>query len=77
VLSGTVRPLSRGSITVERRVPGGWRVVARPRLDPHGVFNTPLSLRPGAYRVSVAGDGRYAAATTKVHVTQRLLATLH
>lgn len=77
VLSGTVQPLSRGPITVERLVAGAWRVVAHPRLDRHGVFHTPLSLRPGAYRVSVASDGRYAAATTKVHVTQRLLATLH
>jgi stage II sporulation protein D len=77
VLSGTVQPLSRGSITVERLVAGGWRVVAHPRLDPHGVFHTPLTLRPGSYRVSVAGDGRYAAATTKVRVTRRILATLH
>jgi stage II sporulation protein D len=77
VLSGTVQPLSHGAITVERKVGSGWRIVARPHLDPHGVFHAPLRLRPGAYRVGVAGDGRYAAATTDVHVTQRLLASLH
>jgi stage II sporulation protein D len=77
VLSGTVQPRSSGAIVVERRVGSAWRIVARPRLDPHGVFHAPLRLKPGAYRVSVAGDTRYAAATTQVHVTTRLLASLH
>ncbi|MCW2978181.1 MAG: SpoIID/LytB protein [Actinomycetia bacterium] len=77
VLSGTVRPLSHGTITVARRVASGWRVVAHPKLDAHGVFHAPLLLRPGAYRVSVAGDGRFAAATAEVQVTTRLLASLH
>jgi stage II sporulation protein D len=77
VLSGTVQPLSRGAITVERLVGSGWRVVAHPQLDPHGVFHAPLRLKPGAYRVSVASDGRYAAAAMQVHVTTRLLASLH
>jgi stage II sporulation protein D len=77
VLSGTVQPRSRGAITVERRVGAGWHVVAHPRLDQHGVFHAPLRLKPGAYRVSVAGDARYAAAATRVDVTTRLLATLH
>jgi hypothetical protein len=40
------------------------------------VFHAPLRLKPGAYRVSVAGDARYAAAATQVHVTTRLLASL-
>jgi stage II sporulation protein D len=77
VLSGTVQPRSSGAITVERRVGSGWQVVAHPQLDPHGVFHAPLRLKPGAYRVSVAGDARYAAAATQVHVTTRLLASLH
>jgi hypothetical protein len=77
VLSGTVRPLSHGTITVARRVASGWRVVGHPKLDAHGVFHAPLLLRPGAYRVSVAGDGRFAAATAEVQVTTRLLASLH
>jgi stage II sporulation protein D len=76
VLSGTVQPRSSGAITVERHVGAGWRVVAHPRLDSHGVFHAPLRLKPGAYRVSVAGDARYAAAATQVHVTTRLLASL-
>jgi hypothetical protein len=77
VLSGTVQPRSSGAITVERHVGTGWRVVAHPRLDPHGVFHAPLRLKPGAYRVSVAGDARFASAVTQVHVTTRLLASLH
>jgi stage II sporulation protein D len=77
VLSGTVRPLSHGTITVARRVAAGWRVVARPQLDAHGAFRAPLLLRPGAYRVSIAGDARFAAASTDVQVTSRLLASLH
>jgi stage II sporulation protein D len=77
LLSGTVQPRSTGAITVERRIGAGWRVVAHPRLGRHGVFHAPLRLKPGAYRVSVAGDARYAAAATQVHVTTRLLATLH
>jgi hypothetical protein len=77
VLSGTVQPRSSGAITVERRVGSGWQLVARPQLDRHGVFHAPLRLRAGAYRVSVAGDARYAAAATQVHVTTRLLASLH
>jgi SpoIID/LytB domain protein len=77
VLSGTVQPRSRGAITVERRVGGGWQVVAHPRLDSHGVFHAPLRVKAGAYRVSVAGDGPFAAAATEIHVTTRLLASLH
>jgi stage II sporulation protein D len=77
VLAGTVQPRSTGAIVVELRVGGAWRVVAHPRLDSHGVFHAPLRLKPGAYRVSVAGDARYAAAVTQVHVTTRLLASLH
>ena len=76
ILSGAVEPRSHGAITVARRVAGGWRVVAHPRLDPRGVFHAPLLLRPGAYRVRVAADGRFATATTDVHVTTRLLSSL-
>jgi hypothetical protein len=75
LLAGQVEPVSRGPISVLRRVAGGWKVVAHPRLDARGVFRTPLKLQPGDYRVAVADDGRYAAATTSVHVTSRLLAS--
>jgi len=71
-----VTPLSRGVATVWRRSARGWCVVAHPRVDPTGRFSTQLRLRPGAYRITVAGDGRYAAATASVHVTARLLALL-
>ncbi|MES1247308.1 MAG: SpoIID/LytB domain-containing protein [Actinomycetota bacterium] len=75
VLAGQVEPVSHGTIAVLRRVAGTWKVVAHPRLDARGVFRTPLHLRTGDYRVAVADDGRYAAATASVHVTSRLLAS--
>jgi stage II sporulation protein D len=76
LLTGAVAPLSRGVATVWRKGTGGWKVVAHPQIDPTGNFSTPLRLRPGSYRITVAGDGRYATATASVHVTARLLATL-
>jgi stage II sporulation protein D len=76
VLAGGVEPRSHGSITVARQMAGAWKVVARPQLDRRGQFHTPLRLRPGLYRVSLDGDGRYASATKNVHVTSRLLASL-
>ena len=75
-LSGQVLPRSSGDVTVWRYVAGGWRVVAHPKLDAHGVFHTPLRLRPGGYRIDVAGDGRLASTSRKVRVTSRLLASL-
>jgi stage II sporulation protein D len=76
LLDGAVEPHSRGAITVTRRVGGGWKVVARPRLDASGRFHVPLRLRKGAYRVTVDGDGRYAATARNLEVTSRLLASL-
>jgi hypothetical protein len=76
LLDGAVEPHSRGAITVTRRVAGGWKVVARPRLDASGRFHIPLRLRTGAYRVTVDGDGRYAATARNLEVTPRLLASL-
>jgi hypothetical protein len=76
LLTGTVTPLSRGPVTVWLKAAGGWKVVAHPQIDPTGRFSTQLRLRPGGYRVTVAGDGRYAAATARVHVTARLLSSL-
>jgi stage II sporulation protein D len=76
LLDGAVEPHSHGAITVTRRVAGGWKVVARPRLDASGHFHIPLRLRTGAYRVTVEGDGRYAATARNLQVTQRLLASL-
>jgi hypothetical protein len=61
---------------VLRRVGVAWKVVAHPQVDPSGHFSTPLRLRPGAYRVSLAGDARYAEATASLTVTPRLLASL-
>jgi len=75
VLAGDVEPATHGPITVLRRVAGGWKLVARPRLDASGVFRTPLKLRAGTYRVQVGDDGRYAATTADVKVTPRLLAS--
>jgi stage II sporulation protein D len=75
LLAGSVAPLSRGAITVWRRVPGGWKLVARPHLDPRGTFHAPLRLHPGGYRIRVESDGRYAAVSASVHVTHRLLAS--
>ena len=76
LLDGAVEPHSRGAITITRRVGGGWKVVARPRLDADGRFHVPLRLRKGAYRVTVEGDGRYAATARNLEVTSRLLASL-
>ncbi len=76
LLTGVVEPLSRAPVTVSREVAGGWKVVAHPQVDPNGRFSAPLRLRPGAYRVTIAGNSRFAAATTHLHVTARLLSSL-
>ena len=75
LLAGSVAPSSRGAITVWRRVAGGWKVVARPHLDPRGEFHAPVRLHPGGYRITVDSDGRYAAVSANLHVTHRLLAS--
>jgi stage II sporulation protein D len=77
LLTGGVEPLSRGTVTVWRRIASGWKVVAHPQVDPQGNFSTPLRLHPGAYRVEVAGSSRFAAAAARLAVTPRLLAALH
>jgi stage II sporulation protein D len=76
LLTGSVSPVSRGAVTVWREVAAGWKVVAHPQIDAHGEFRAPVRLHAGAYRVTVAGTGRFAAATTNVRVTPRLLASL-
>jgi stage II sporulation protein D len=75
-LTGSVVPAVRAAITVLRRVGVSWRVVAHPQVDGNGRFSTPLRLRPGAYRVELAGDTRYAGASAGLKVTPRLLASL-
>jgi SpoIID/LytB domain protein len=75
-LTGGVEPVVRSAVTVQRRVGVAWKVVAHPQVDAKGRFSTPLRLRPGDYRVTVAADGRYASATRSLRVTPRLLATL-
>jgi stage II sporulation protein D len=75
-LSGAVKPIVRSEVTVQRRVGPGWKVVAHPRVDARGRFSAPLRLRPGSYRVTMAGDGRFADATAGLTVTPRLLASL-
>jgi len=77
LLSGRVEPRPTGVVTVSRFVAGGWKVVARPRLDARGVFHTPLRLRPGGYRIDVAGNARLAPVSRTVRVTSRILASLH
>jgi stage II sporulation protein D len=77
LLAGQVLPRPSGPVTVSRFVGGEWRIVARPELNARGVFHTPLRLRPGGYRVDVAGDARLAPASRRVRVTARLLASLH
>ncbi len=75
-LTGDVEPVSRGAVTVSRRVAGAWKVVAHPQIDPQGHFSAPLQLRRGAYRVEIASDGRYASTSAGLTVTARLLASL-
>jgi stage II sporulation protein D len=76
LLTGSVAPRSSGAISVWRRMSHGWTVVARPSLDPRGQFRTQLRLRRGDYRITVDGDGRYAAVSKRMRVTPRLLASL-
>jgi hypothetical protein len=76
LLTGEIEPVSRGAVTVWRKISSGWKVVAHPQIDPHGQFRAPLHLRPGAYRVEVAGSSRFAAADARLGVTPRLLASL-
>jgi hypothetical protein len=75
-LSGDVEPVVRSTVTVLREVGSSWKVVAHPQVDPTGHFNAPVRLKPGMYRVTIAGDGRYADTTRTVHVTPRLLSSL-
>jgi stage II sporulation protein D len=75
-LSGDVEPVVRSAVTVMREVGASWKVVAHPQVDPSGHFNAPLKLKPGMYRVTIAGDGRYADTTAKLRVTPRLLTSL-
>jgi stage II sporulation protein D len=76
LLGGEVLPRPDGAVEVWRRVRGSWRVVAHPILDARGKFRTPLQLRPVDYRITVAADGKLAAARTWLHVTRRLLLSL-
>jgi stage II sporulation protein D len=75
LLAGRVSPRTSGAVAVLRRVSGGWRVVARPRLDPAGVFRTRFHLRAGSYRIAVGGDRQLAATEARLRVTKRLLAS--
>jgi stage II sporulation protein D len=77
LLAGSVSPRSNGPIVVWRHEPAGWRVVARPQLDAQGAFRAPLRLHPGGYRITVASDGRFSAASASVEMTPRLLSSLH
>jgi hypothetical protein len=76
LLTGDVEPVSRGAVTVWRKISSSWKLVAHPQVDQDGQFRAPLRLHPGAYRVEVAGSGRFAAAEARVGVTRRLLAHL-
>ncbi|MFL5960948.1 MAG: SpoIID/LytB domain-containing protein [Gaiellaceae bacterium] len=76
LLGGKVLPRPDTPVQVWRLERGEWRVVARPILDAHGAFRTPLALRPVDYRITVAADDRLAGAQTRLHVTRRLLSSL-
>jgi stage II sporulation protein D len=76
LLAGTVSPVSRGAVTVERKVSGAWKVVAHPQIDASGEFRAPVRLRKGDYRITVGETARFAAATATMQVTPRLLASL-
>jgi stage II sporulation protein D len=76
VLAGSVSPVSRGTVSVWRRIPTGWKLVAHPRVDGHGEFRAPLRLHAGDYRVDVGETTRFAAATATVRITPRLLTSL-
>jgi SpoIID/LytB domain protein len=76
LLGGEVLPRPDAPVEVWRRERGQWRVVARPILDAHGRFRTPLPLRPVDYRITVAANDRLAATQTRLHVTRRLLLSL-
>lgn len=77
LLVGSVRPRPSGTVTVSRYVGGAWRVVARPQLNAHGDFRTPLRIMAGGYRIDIAGDARLASTSRTVRITPRLLASLH
>jgi SpoIID/LytB domain protein len=76
VLVGAISPRPDASVAVWRLVRGQWRVVAHPILNATGKFRTELPLRPVDYRITVAA-GRLAAAQTSLHLTRRLLQSLH
>jgi SpoIID/LytB domain protein len=75
-LAGTVLPRPAGVVTIWRYGSHGWEVVAHPRLDPEGRFRTPVRVRAGGYRISVAGDGRLASTELRFRVTKEQLASL-
>jgi SpoIID/LytB domain protein len=75
-LSGDVEPVVRSRVTVLREVGASWKVVAHPQVDSSGHFSAPVKLKPGRYRVTIAGDGRYADTTRSLRVTPRLLSSL-
>jgi hypothetical protein len=75
-LAGTVLPRPDGVVTIWRYGSHGWEVVAHPRLDPKGRFRTPVRVRAGGYRISVAGDGRLASTELRFQVTKAQLASL-
>jgi stage II sporulation protein D len=77
LLVGSVLPRPSGSVTVSRLVRGAWRMVARPKLNAHGDFRTPLRIKPGHYRVNVAGDAQFASTSRIVRITSRVLDSLH
>jgi hypothetical protein len=76
VLAGEISPRPDGSVAIWRVVRGRWRVVGHPIVDASGKFETPLPLRPVAYRVTVAA-GKLAAAQATVRLTRRMLQSLH
>ncbi len=75
-LVGTILPRPTGAVAIWRYGAKGWRVVGRPRVDARGRFGSPVRVRAGGYRITVAGDARLAAADARFRITRQQLAAL-
>jgi stage II sporulation protein D len=75
-LVGTILPRPSGAVAIWRYGAKGWRVVGRPRVDARGRFGSPVRVRAGGYRITIAGDARLAGADVRFRITRRQVASL-